>query len=376
MDLRLESQPDLYLNDKKVVVGMSGGVDSSVAAYLLKEEGYDVIGVMLKLWSEPGGNRDNACCSLASVEDARRVAAVIGIPFYILDASEDFYREVVEPFIEIYLDGATPNPCAFCNPNVRWRWLLNYADLMGAKYVATGHYAQVRERPDGSVTLVRGGDRHKDQSYVLSRLPESALKRSLFPLATLTKPQVRSIAKEAGLPSSEKKESQDICFIYDGDYRAFLRRHAADRIIGGTFISSSGGALGMHDGLPFYTIGQRKGIRLATPTPKYVLRKDARTQTIVIGDRDELGVERIRLTKMNWLIDNPTEFLNGSTAVMAQTRYKCEPVQIAARCGDEQEVTLTFPSAREGIAPGQVCTLYTCDDEVVGSGIINLVDDL
>lgn len=361
----------MSLNEKKVVVGMSGGVDSSVAAYLLKRDGYDVVGVMLKLWAEEGGTRDNACCSLASVNDARQVAAAIGIPFYLLDAASSFYEKVVVPFIEAYLRGETPNPCAACNPLVRWRWLLNYADLIGAEYVATGHYARIRRNSAGVPILSRGADRRKDQSYILSRIPIDALKRSLFPLGELTKPEVRQIAKEAGLPSSEKKESQDICFIAGGDYRAFLRRRAGGRIYPGTFIDPDGKVLGEHDGLPFYTIGQRKGIRIASPEPKYVLRKNAQDQTITVGSRADALVERIRLRDVNWLRSgaDPAE-----EKIFAQLRYKSAPVGVRLECQPDGSVLVRFSAPQPAIAPGQTCTLYDDSDQVIASGTINLIN--
>lgn len=361
----------MNLDEKKVVVGMSGGVDSSVAAYLLKRDGYDVVGVMLKLWAEEGGTRDNACCSLASVNDARRVAASIGIPFYLLDAAPSFYEKVVVPFIEAYLRGETPNPCADCNPLVRWRWLLNYANLIGAKYVATGHYARIRRDGSGIPVLSRGADRRKDQSYVLSRIPIDALKRSLFPLGDLTKLEVRQIAKAAGLPSSEKKESQDICFIADGDYRAFLRRRAGGRIRPGAFVDPAGKVLGEHDGLPFYTIGQRKGIRIPGPEPKYVLRKNAQDQTITVGDREDALVERIRLRNVNWLRSG-TDPADGK--IFAQPRYKSVPVGARFERQPDGSVLVQFSEPQPAIAPGQICALYDDSDQVIASGTINLIN--
>lgn len=356
-------------DERKVVVGMSGGVDSSVAAFLLQEAGYEVVGVMLKLWAEEGSGRDNACCSLASVNDARKVAAKIGIPFYLLDAADDFYRNVVEPFVATYLSGETPNPCATCNPEVRWRWLLNYADLIGAKYIATGHYARIAHEPDGSVILSRGADPKKDQSYVLSRIPAAGLSRSIFPLGELTKPQVREIARLAALPSSEKRESQDICFIADGDYRGFLRRHAGDRITPGNFVDRSGNVLGTHEGIPFYTIGQRKGIRISSAAPKYVLRKNADDGTIVIGGRDEISQSEIRLSDVNVLIDEPFE----DQTYFAQTRYKAAAVEAAMNWDGDGNVTVQFKTSQSAISPGQICTLYNSDDQVVLSGTINLI---
>lgn len=363
----------MSFDERKVVVGMSGGVDSSVAAYLLKQQGYEVIGVMLKLWSEAplSGQpaRDNACCSLESVNDARAVAAAIGVPFYLLDAAQDFYAKVVEPFIESYLVGDTPNPCAKCNPEVRWRYLLNYADLIGAKYVATGHYACLNQGLDGGVTLSHGLDTKKDQSYILSRLPMDALRRSLFPLGELTKTDVRELAKKAAIPSFEKRESQDICFIADGDYRGFLTRCAGDRIQPGSFVDSIGNVLGKHDGLPFYTIGQRKGIRLSSPTPKYVLRKNTADGTILVGERDEASVSVIQLTDVNWL-----KPINSDEIVWVQTRYKSMPGLGTIENNPDGSVTVRLNKPQGQIASGQVCVLYGNSDEVLLSGTINLIN--
>lgn len=359
----------MTVDERKVVVGMSGGVDSSVAAYLLKKAGYDVVGVMLKLWAEEGSGRDNACCSLASVNDARQVAAKIGIPFYLLDAAADFYRKVVEPFIATYLAGDTPNPCATCNPEVRWRWLLNYADLIGARYIATGHYARATRNADGRVILSRGVDANKDQSYVLSRIPAESLSRSLFPLGELTKPEVREIARAAALPSSEKRESQDICFIADGDYRGFLRRQAGDRISPGVFTDPSGSILGTHDGLPFYTIGQRKGIRISGAQPKYVLRKNAADGSIVVGARDAGFQSAIRLSEVNVLIGGE----DTSERYFAQTRYKSSAVEASVEPAAGNCLIIRFVRPQAAISPGQICTLYNSADQVVLSGKINLV---
>lgn len=363
----------MNLDERKVVVGMSGGVDSSVAAYLLKQQGYEVIGVMLKLWSEaplPGQPmRDNACCSLKSVNDARAVAAAVGVPFYLLDATKEFYEKVVMPFVEAYLIGDTPNPCAKCNPEVRWRFLLNYADLIGAKYVATGHYARLKQDADGKVTLSRGRDAKKDQSYILSRLPLAALERSLFPLGEMTKTEVRELAKNAAIPSFEKRESQDICFIADGDYRGFLTRCAGNRIQSGSFVDSNGNVVGKHDGIPFYTIGQRKGIRLSTPTPKYVLRKNATDGTILVGEGDESLAAVIRLTDVNRL--KPVE---GDESIWIQTRYKSTPCLGRVENEADGSVMVRFNEPQRQIASGQVCVLYGNSNEVILSGTINLIN--
>ncbi|HRQ32705.1 MAG TPA: tRNA 2-thiouridine(34) synthase MnmA, partial [Anaerolineales bacterium] len=243
----------------KAVVAMSGGVDSSVAAALLKEQGYEVIGMMLRLWSEPGKEESNRCCTPDSMAQARRVAALLDIPFYVIDAKDVFRETVVEYFLEGYARGETPNPCLVCNRKIRWTFLLDHALALGADFMATGHYARVRNE-NGKVELLRAVDRNKDQSYVLHVLDQEKLKHALFPVGEFTKPEIRQIAEKHGLPTASRKDSQDLCFLAGEDYRNFLQRNAAEMLKPGEIVTRDGEAIGSHNGLANYTIGQRKGL--------------------------------------------------------------------------------------------------------------------
>lgn len=354
-------------NPRKVIVGMSGGVDSSVAALLLKQQGYDCVGVMLKLWAEEGFGRENQCCSLESANQARRIAAKIGIPFYLMDVVQPFYDQVVDPFIDCYLRGETPNPCASCNPLIRWKSLLKYADAMGAQFVATGHYVRTEKDEAGNIHLFRGNDPKKDQSYVISRLSQASLQRSLFPLANYHKSQVRSISAEYQLPSADKPDSQDICFIGDGDYRAFLKRMRPALIVPGIIRDQSGKILGSHEGLPFYTIGQRKGLRIAAEKPFYVLSKNADTNELIIGAKDDLSVNVVTAAEVNWISGQAT---SDSFNALAQFRYQTTPVPVIVFAGFPDKLTIKFTEARDGIAVGQIVVLYSSDGEVIASGKI------
>ncbi|TLN20910.1 tRNA 2-thiouridine(34) synthase MnmA, partial [bacterium] len=257
--------------DKKpsVVVAMSGGVDSSVAAALLVSQGYPVTGVMLRLWSEPGCEDSNRCCTPDAMAQARRVAAMIGIPFYALDVQQRFRDEVVESFIEGYSAGITPNPCLVCNRQIRWGFMLNQALAMGAEFMATGHYARVEREAAGPVRLMRALDPKKDQSYVLSGLSQEQLAHSMFPLGGMEKSAVRELARKFALPVAERADSQDLCFLAGGNYREFLARVGGRDLPRGPIVNRQGKVLGEHQGLAGYTIGQRKGLGIAAPDPLY-----------------------------------------------------------------------------------------------------------
>src|SRR5512143_1467327 len=239
----------------KVVVAMSGGVDSSVTAALLKEQGYDVIGMMLRLWSEPGKEDSNRCCTPDSMGQARRVAARLDIPFYVIDAKDVFHKTVVAYFLDGYTRGETPNPCLICNRQIRWTFLLEHALALGAAFMATGHYARLRTSGDGSIQLMRAVDLAKDQSYVLHVLPQDKLARALFPVGEYTKPAIRILAEEHGLPTASRHDSQDLCFLAGDDYRNFLRRNASEMLRPGPIMDAAGNVLGEHTGLVNYEIG-------------------------------------------------------------------------------------------------------------------------
>src|SRR5215510_7069786 len=273
----------------KVVVAMSGGVDSSVAAALLKEQGYEVVGMMLRLWSEPGKEDTNRCCTPDSMAQARRVAARLEIPFYVIDAKDVFRETVVEYFLEGYARGETPNPCLICNRQIRWTFLLDHALALGADFMATGHYVRIKKYESGKNTLLRAVDRSKDQSYVLHVLDQKKLNHALFPVGDYTKPEIRQIAEKYGLPTASRKDSQDLCFLAGEDYRNFLQRNAAEMLMPGEIVTRSGDSLGTHSGLANYTIGQRKGLGVASAVPLYVLERDSATNTLIVGRQEELG---------------------------------------------------------------------------------------
>src|SRR5436190_9633023 len=284
----------------KVAVAMSGGVDSSVAAALLKEQGYDVIGMMLRLWSEPGKDDSNRCCTPDSMAQARRVAAKLEIPFYVIDAKDVFRETVVEYFLSGYARGETPNPCLICNQKIRWTFLLDHALALGAEYMATGHYVRI-QNSEGRMQLLRAVDKNKDQSYVLHVLNQEKLKHALFPVGDYPKPEIRQIAEKYGLPTASRKDSQDLCFLAGEDYRNFLQRNAAEMLKPGELVTRDGELLGSHNGLANYTIGQRKGLGVASAVPLYVLGKNAANNTLIVGTQDELGSRELTAQDVNWL---------------------------------------------------------------------------
>jgi len=319
--------------NKTVVVAMSGGVDSSVTAALLVERGYDVIGMMMRLWSEPAAlippvlaegaplEGDNRCCSPEAVADARGVCQKLGIPFYLLNFEADFKKYVVDFFIASYVRGATPNPCLQCNRMVKFGVLLDKARALGADYLATGHYARVRKR-DTRFELLRGVDEHKDQSYALSMLSQDQLAHSLFPLGEFTKAETREIAHRFGLRVAEKHESQDLCFVADGNYRNFLRRQIANHtstetgLVPGEIVDQDGHILGSHKGLADFTIGQRKGLGIAIGEPLFVVALDMTHNRVVVGPSEALGRRELVAEAVNWIAGDPPEAPIRVTAKM------------------------------------------------------------
>ncbi|MFN2135093.1 MAG: tRNA 2-thiouridine(34) synthase MnmA, partial [Candidatus Promineifilaceae bacterium] len=280
---------------------MSGGVDSSVAAALLVQQGFEVIGLMMRLWSEPvigGAPALNRCCTPDQMADARRVAQHLGIPFYVLDTQAEFHATIVQSFIDGHHAGRTPNPCINCNRQIRFTYLLEHARALGAHYLATGHYARVR-KTGKQYQLLQGIDLQKDQSYVLHVLNQDKLAHVLFPIGEYTKDAVRALAREFGLPVADKHDSQDLCFVADGDYRGFLERHSIQPIMPGPIIDQTGSELGRHEGLPFYTIGQRKGLRISAEQPLYVLAKDIDNNALLVGPRDALQRIHFRVRELN-----------------------------------------------------------------------------
>ena len=343
----------------RVLAAMSGGVDSSVAAALSKEQGHEVIGVTLKLWSGPNGEAPTAgCCTVSDAEDARRVAAQLDIPYYVLDYTEDFTTGVVERFISDYATGRTPNPCIECNRTVKFDRLLGSLDELSCDLLVTGHHARSRNS-SGGWELLRGKDRDKDQSYVLSMLTQCELTRTRFPVGELTKAEVRHTAAELGLRTAHKPDSMDICFVGARDYRSFLRQTAPLAFTQGPVVDTSGTELAAHRGIADFTIGQRRGLGVALGEPRYVVRIEPETATVVLGSRDQLAVTRLELAGLTWTSGTPTD-----GEVWAQYRAHGDPVP-ASILGD----TLTFHQPQQAVAPGQTVAFYH-QDRVLGGALI------
>lgn len=353
---------------RRIVVAMSGGVDSSVAAALLVAQGHEVIGMMMRLWSEPGSGPDspaNRCCTLDQMTDARRVADRLGIPFYVIDVRQHFRQAIVQFFLNEHEAGRTPNPCVECNRQIRFTYLLERAMALGADYLATGHYARKDQTPAG-YRLLQGVDSHKDQSYVLHTFRQDQLERVLFPIGEFTKDEVRELAVEHGLSVASKQESQDLCFLKDGDHRRFLRDHGIQIQIPGPILDEHGRELGRHEGLAFYTIGQRKGLGIAAAEPLYVLEKDNRRNALIVGPREALGVRQLTVTGTNWISG-----ITPAQPVAAQVRIRYKAIGVEAELlplGDGR-VTVRFKELVFGVTPGQAAVFY--DGQVcLGGGLI------
>ena len=352
----------------RVVVAMSGGVDSSVAACLLDQQGYDVIGVTMRLWSEDTVNaatgHHQGCCSIEDVEDARRVCQMLDIPHYFMDFQREFSDHVMDYFVSEYQRGRTPHPCIACNDRMKFDFLLQRAKFMDATYVATGHYARIaQDHVDGRYRLLAGVDGAKDQSYVLFNLGQETLANLLFPVGEYTKSEIREIAKGAGLPVAGKPDSQEICFIPQGDYREFLRKRLTPQP--GDIVNASGDVLGSHKGIEYYTVGQRRGLGLATGDPLFVIRLDAAERQVVVGTEDELLQREVRVGGVRFVRGDAPE---GPRPVTAKIRYNAPavPACLEAR-GDEAVLHLDTP--QRAVTPGQAAVFYD-GDEVLGGGFI------
>jgi tRNA-uridine 2-sulfurtransferase len=349
----------------KVVVAMSGGVDSSVAAALLKEQGYDVIGMMLRLWSEPGKEDSNRCCTPDSMAQARRVAAGLDIPFYVIDAKDVFQKTVVQYFLDGYARGETPNPCLVCNRQIRWTFLLDHALALGADFMATGHYVRIR-KAEGGYELLRAVDQSKDQSYVLHVLNQEKLARALFPIGDYLKTEIRAIAEKFGLPTASRKDSQDLCFLAGEDYRNFLQRNAAEMLQPGEILTRGGKTVGTHNGLANYTIGQRKGLGVASLVPLYVLGKNSATNALIVGTQEELGSRELTARQVNWLSG---ETPNAPFRAAVKIRYTAKEAEALVTPLNGDQVRVQFDAPQRDITAGQAAVFFQ-EDVMIGGGII------
>ena len=353
---------------------MSGGIDSSVAAVLLHEQGYEVVGMTMKTWdyaSSGGGKKETGCCSLDSINDARSIAVSLGFPHYILDIREEFGDYVINHFTDEYLAGRTPNPCVLCNTHIKWDALLRRADKLGCEYIATGHYANIRQE-NGRFVISKGTDADKDQSYALWGISQESLSRTVFPLGSLRKTEIRRMARERGFTDLvNKSESYEICFVPDNDYRGFLKRRVEgleDSVRGGEFVLEDGTVVGKHEGYPFYTIGQRKGLGIALGEPVYVteIRKD--TNRVVLGTRTELLRDGMRVGKLN--MSKYSDLIGKPIETVTKVRYNDEGTPaLIEQSEDGHTMNVLFHEGVYAIAPGQAAVFYEGDD-VIGGGWI------
>ncbi|HEY3115267.1 MAG TPA: tRNA 2-thiouridine(34) synthase MnmA [Chloroflexota bacterium] len=353
-----------------VLVGMSGGVDSSVAAALLVDQGYRVIGITLNVWPEgeevPVIEREDACCALGAVEDARRVCALLGVPHYTVNFRDTFHRQVIDNFVDEYRKGRTPNPCVRCNQFIKFDALLAKANALGAELVATGHYARIDRTQSGRWALRKALDTSKDQTYVLYVMSQERLARTLFPLGELSKERTRAIAHELRLHVAGKPESQEICFVPTRNYRDYLRTHAEDTLRPGPIVDQSGQVRGEHQGIPLYTLGQRKGLGIASERPLFVTSIQADTNTVVIGDESDLYCSEAYAEDVHWMAD---EGLGGPVRVLAKARYKAAPAWATIEPGDGARARIQFDEPQRALTPGQTIVFYD-DDWVLGGGVL------
>ena len=350
----------------KVVVGMSGGVDSAVAAYLLKKAGYDVIGVTLRVWQSEDGT-EGRCCD---IDDARSVAYKLKIPYYPINCTGDFQKYVVDPFVSDYINGLTPNPCVECNRFVKWEKLLYYAKVVGAKYIATGHYASVVKTDNGRYTVKKALHAEKDQTYMLYKLTQEQLAATLMPLGELSKTEVRRIAEDAGLSVASKRDSQEVCFVTDGSYAEFISGHVpsySDEE--GSFVDESGKVLGRHNGIIRYTVGQRKGLGIALGYPAYVKEIRAEKNEIVIGDEKSLNSRELFCRDVNF-VSIPGLNENDKISCTIKVRYRHNGQPAVIELTNDNLIKITFEEPVKAATPGQSAVFYDDDGCVIGGGVI------
>ncbi|WP_026834654.1 tRNA 2-thiouridine(34) synthase MnmA [Eubacterium xylanophilum] len=352
---------------KKVVVGMSGGVDSSVAAYLLKEQGYEVIGVTMQIWQDDAQENPDGCCGISAVDDARRVADALGIRYYVMNFKKEFRENVIDYFIREYKNGRTPNPCIACNRYVKWESLLQRSLEIGADYIATGHYARIVQLPNGRYAIKNSVTAAKDQTYALYNLTQDQLTRTLMPVGEFSKDEIREIAKKAGLPVAAKPDSQEICFVPDNNYAGFIERETGEKEKKGNFVDLDGNVLGEHQGISHYTIGQRKGLGISLGKRTFVTEIRTGTNEVVLGDNEDLFGKKVYANNINFMgIEDISDEIRG----VAKIRYNHSGDTCRIKRIGEDEIEITFDKPQRAATPGQAAVIYSEDGIVLGGGTI------